>query len=299
MCAQPVRYGKNLPFLLLSECTAAAGVCALQPRLLHTIRSAAGLWLPPSPCLQGAHSTCVPVRMLAGVLPWAAATHCAVGVWMHTFFHAGSARQPLDLSVIAAGGSGAAVLQQVSQSWVWRRITQLNGLPLLILLVVHMAIHVLIRCVCGVGCACAGACALQHSRSCMCQAQHPQHLCLCHVSGQRVAWAGCCSTLQAARHSSAALAAAVQAAAQRTSSSTRPRKRRTRQPCLAAVAAAPQPPLARTAGLAAAAAASCGWQACPHIGCRTCLATPTCLRATRCTRPSCSKHSGGCGFHTW
>eukprot|EP00775_Hariotina_reticulata_P011394 gene11394-11542_t len=99
MCQRPVRYGKNLPYMLL------------------------------------------------GVLPWAAASHCAFGLWMHTHFFTGSTGNKL--ASIAGSrlteGSASAALEYVKQTYVWQRITQANGLPLLILLLVHLVVHVYIR----------------------------------------------------------------------------------------------------------------------------------------------------------
>lgn len=59
---------------------------------------------------------------------------------MHTHFNAGSDQNVSDLAN-SAGDSFAAL----AQSDIGMRITQLNGLPLLILLIAHLTIHVLIR----------------------------------------------------------------------------------------------------------------------------------------------------------
>ncbi|GBF87433.1 dynein heavy chain axonemal protein [Raphidocelis subcapitata] len=102
--------------------------------------------------------------LLLDVLPWAAACHCAFGLWMHTYFPAkGGDLSAIELSV----DSGNAVV-----AGVWARITQINGLPLLCLLLVHLIAFVVVsgilygvvgRCLealCGckiIACADAGA----------------------------------------------------------------------------------------------------------------------------------------------
>eukprot|EP00882_Tetradesmus_deserticola_P034365 GHRQ01039394.1.p1 GENE.GHRQ01039394.1~~GHRQ01039394.1.p1 ORF type:complete len:112 (-),score=24.72 GHRQ01039394.1:159-494(-) len=79
-------------------------------------------------------------RACAGVLPWAAATHCAFGLWMHTHFYGGSDKNVSDLADKSGNG-----LSNLARSKIGQRITQLNGLPLLVLLAVHATIHVIIR----------------------------------------------------------------------------------------------------------------------------------------------------------
>lgn len=81
------------------------------------------------------------VPILAGVLPWAAATHCAFGLWMHTYFNAGSVH---GLSNVTNKTNNAKFVNLTESVW-GRRITQINGLPLLILLAVHLGMHVFIR----------------------------------------------------------------------------------------------------------------------------------------------------------
>jgi hypothetical protein len=78
----------------------------------------------------------------AGVLPWAAATHCAFGLWMHTRFQAGHVGGE-QISDLANRGGAAAVA--LSETYYFQRITQANGLPLLVLLIVHLGVHVFIR----------------------------------------------------------------------------------------------------------------------------------------------------------
>jgi hypothetical protein len=80
------------------------------------------------------------VDCCAGVLPWAAATHCAFGLWMHTHFNGGSDQSVSNLADRSGNG-----LSNLAKSDAGLRITQLNGLPLLVLLVVHLTIHVIIR----------------------------------------------------------------------------------------------------------------------------------------------------------
>jgi hypothetical protein len=66
---------------------------------------------------------------------------------MHTHFCTGSTGNKL--ASIASSrlthGSASAALDYVRNTYVWQRITQANGLPLLILLLVHLVVHVYIR----------------------------------------------------------------------------------------------------------------------------------------------------------
>lgn len=78
----------------------------------------------------------------AGVLPWAAATHCAFGLWMHTRFNAGHVGGEQISGLASSAGAGAVSL---SNTYYFRRISQANGLPLLVLLIVHLTMHVFIR----------------------------------------------------------------------------------------------------------------------------------------------------------
>lgn len=80
----------------------------------------------------------------SGVLPWAAATHCAFGLWMHTRFYAGEIQSLSDLTNRASGG-----IASLAETDIGHRITQLNGLPLLILLICHVTMHGLIRYNCS------------------------------------------------------------------------------------------------------------------------------------------------------
>ncbi|KAI8468596.1 MAG: hypothetical protein J3K34DRAFT_477538 [Monoraphidium minutum] len=73
--------------------------------------------------------------LLLDVLPWAAASHCAFGLWMHTYHAAKSG----DLSALGVGSASSnTLIASVANSGVWARITQVNGLPLLCLLLVHV-----------------------------------------------------------------------------------------------------------------------------------------------------------------
>lgn len=68
---------------------------------------------------------------------------------MHTYFNAGSSQGLSDLANSATGS-----IASLASSAMGRRITQINGLPLLILLIVHVTIHVLIRSVLSVKSSC-------------------------------------------------------------------------------------------------------------------------------------------------
>jgi hypothetical protein len=59
---------------------------------------------------------------------------------MHTHFYGGSAQSVSDLADRSGNG-----LASLARSDAGLRITQLNGLPLLVLLIVHLTIHVIIR----------------------------------------------------------------------------------------------------------------------------------------------------------
>lgn len=101
-----------------------------------------------------------------GIMPWLAAAHCAFGLWMHTYFRVAlpsdsSARggieevSQLSAAVTSSRLSTSAVnLSVLQHSSVWRRITQPNGLPLLLLLCGLVLWLLLGRCggggVCGV-----------------------------------------------------------------------------------------------------------------------------------------------------
>lgn len=78
----------------------------------------------------------------AGVLPWAGATHCAFGLWMHTRFYAGHMGGEQINGLASSAGANAEAL---ADTYYFKRVTQINGLPLLVLLIVHLAIHVFIR----------------------------------------------------------------------------------------------------------------------------------------------------------
>jgi hypothetical protein len=59
---------------------------------------------------------------------------------MHTHFNGGSDQSVSNLADRSGNG-----LSNLARSDTGLRITQLNGLPLLVLLIVHLTIHVIIR----------------------------------------------------------------------------------------------------------------------------------------------------------
>jgi hypothetical protein len=61
---------------------------------------------------------------------------------MHTRFQAGHVGGE-QISDLANRGGAAAVA--LSNTYYFQRITQANGLPLLVLLIVHLGVHVFIR----------------------------------------------------------------------------------------------------------------------------------------------------------
>lgn len=77
------------------------------------------------------------------MLPWAATTHCSFGLWMHTRFNAGYMGGDQISGFASSAGAGVEAL---SNTYYFRRISQANGLPLLVLLIVHLTVHVFIRC---------------------------------------------------------------------------------------------------------------------------------------------------------
>lgn len=131
ICQIPARYGRSLPFLLLGECQ----VCCQH-------------WQQRLPAADGGACRLVVAFQLlllscTGVLPWAAATHCAFGVWMHTRFNAGYIGGDQISGFASSAGAGVEAL---SNTYYFQRISQANGLPLLVLLIVHLTVHVFIRC---------------------------------------------------------------------------------------------------------------------------------------------------------
>ncbi|KAG2430235.1 hypothetical protein HXX76_010333 [Chlamydomonas incerta] len=90
------------------------------------------------------------MRLVMGLLPWMAVAHCAFGLWMHTYFRV---VPPADATGALVGGGdvasfSAAVratnarlsgangdLNALQSSGTWQRITQPNGLALLLLFV--------------------------------------------------------------------------------------------------------------------------------------------------------------------
>lgn len=74
--------------------------------------------------------------VLAGLLPWLAVAHCAFGLWMHTHFKVLTASQANALSgALRSTNSMLSDLALVPWSSTWERITQPNGLALLLLFV--------------------------------------------------------------------------------------------------------------------------------------------------------------------
>ena len=74
----------------------------------------------------------------ADLLPWALIAHCAFGLWMHTYFKVESTdiiSQSLQAGASGLQSSVQAVVTQVQDSQIWKRITQPNGVALLLLFV--------------------------------------------------------------------------------------------------------------------------------------------------------------------
>lgn len=61
---------------------------------------------------------------------------------MHTRFNAGYVGGDEMASITSQAGSDA---ESVSNSMYYQRVTQANGLPLLVLLIVHLALHSFIK----------------------------------------------------------------------------------------------------------------------------------------------------------
>lgn len=160
-CQRPVRYGRRLPNLLLGM---PPPLCATHDPALGSSSSAvasAAAAIVASPCctlFESLGAVCH-VRLLqhcvlripiaasyTGVLPWAVAAHAAIGLWMHTRFYGGAL--PGVQTLADATGS---TLGWLARTNVRLRITQVNGIPLLVLLAAHVAMHVLLRL--GVHCA--------------------------------------------------------------------------------------------------------------------------------------------------
>ncbi|KAG2447732.1 hypothetical protein HYH02_007192 [Chlamydomonas schloesseri] len=89
------------------------------------------------------------MRLVMGLLPWMAVAHCAFGLWMHTYFRVVA---PADATGALVGGDMASLsaavratnarlsgangdLNALQSSGTWQRITQPNGLALLLLFV--------------------------------------------------------------------------------------------------------------------------------------------------------------------
>lgn len=77
LCRRPVRYGPRLPYLLLGEWGGSATLVEQLAAKLHTRPEYAHQVSPP----KRTHAS------TADVLPWAAACHCAIGLWMHTYHY--------------------------------------------------------------------------------------------------------------------------------------------------------------------------------------------------------------------
>lgn len=127
ICQAPARYGESLPYLLLRECSKEHGASVASKALLQIYLFRANTLLLAAVC--------------AGVLPWAVATHCAFGLWMHTRFDGGDVGSDEIDSLTGQGG-----VEALANNDYFDRVRQANGLPLLVLLVVHLALHSFIRC---------------------------------------------------------------------------------------------------------------------------------------------------------
>ncbi len=70
-------------------------------------------------------------------------SHCAIGLWMHTYFNSTSVK------VISTALAGSAAVGEVSSTYgvagVLQRITQENGLPLLCLLALGLFVFVVVK----------------------------------------------------------------------------------------------------------------------------------------------------------
>ncbi|PNH10237.1 hypothetical protein TSOC_003037 [Tetrabaena socialis] len=84
-------------------------------------------------------------RLVMGLLPWLAVAHCAFGLWMHTYFKVvspeGSDVGQINAAVRSTNARLSATsgdLSALQRSSVWQRITQANGLALLLLFAVLM-----------------------------------------------------------------------------------------------------------------------------------------------------------------
>lgn len=66
---------------------------------------------------------------------------------MHTHYKGSPDAGYLAFLTSSSLGAATSNIERLKNTYVWQRITQTNGLPLLILLIVHLTIHVFIRCV--------------------------------------------------------------------------------------------------------------------------------------------------------
>ncbi|GFR43532.1 hypothetical protein Agub_g4628 [Astrephomene gubernaculifera] len=81
------------------------------------------------------------MKLVMALLPWLAVAHCAFGLWMHTHFSVVTTDDVSQLGAAAVRATSArlssasADLSALQSSELWRRITQPNGLALLLLVV--------------------------------------------------------------------------------------------------------------------------------------------------------------------
>lgn len=127
ICQAPARYKESLPYLLLNECS------VLEQPVRPSCR--------PISSTQTLLNSLLLAAVCAGVLPWAVATHCAFGLWMHTRFDGGHVGSDEIDSFTGQGG-----VEALANNDYFDRVRQANGLPLLVLLIVHLALHSFIRC---------------------------------------------------------------------------------------------------------------------------------------------------------
>lgn len=83
-------------------------------------------------------------------MPWAALAHCCFGLWMHTYFRT-ETQQLLTAWIPGLAGNSTlpadsrSDLGALTASALWARVSQTNGLPLLILVVTGVVVLILMR----------------------------------------------------------------------------------------------------------------------------------------------------------